>query len=415
LAVSVDQFGKALVASGLYTAEDVKALWSAIPAGERPKNGEGLAALLTTQLGRCEPVEVLTDPDGLPVPLLELGEVAALFRALGAAADATQLGRLRQAWLAQPGWLDAGPDGVDARLMRANPGRVIARLGADALLAIGVVPTAMAPTAAGIAVKLAGGDPPEWAALAIRPFLEALGLAPLPDPTRGHEVRWHVRPERPRAPPMDISPLLSERLAVWPGDTPFGRVTSVEPGPRAGDEPEPAWQIVVSSIQTTLHAGAHVDAPNHVGTGGVGIDRVPLGPYRGLCEVIRVRVPRGTAITASDLGGRRPRAPRVLLATGSYPDPERFEPDFSALSPELIAWLEAHDTLLVGIDTPSVDPFAASQLPSHRAARQGRGLAILEGLVLDGVAPGLYELVALPLRIEGADGSPVRATLWPLR
>jgi arylformamidase len=47
--------------------------------------------------------------------------------------------------------------------------------------------------------------------------------------------------------------------------------------------------------------------------------------------------------------------------------------------------------------------------------RSGHGLAILEGLELGGVAPGCYELVALPLRLEGADASPVRATLWPLR
>ena len=105
----------------------------------------------------------------------------------------------------------------------------------------------------------------------------------------------------------------------------------------------------------------------------------------------------------------------MLLATGSYPDPERFDPGFSALSPQLIAWLERHGVVLVGIDTPSIDPLSESELPSHRATRDGHGLAVLEGLVLDGVEPGLYELVALPLRIEDADASPVRATLWPLR
>jgi arylformamidase len=391
-----------------------RSLLEPFEVGASPGGSAALAALLGAQLGRDGPVEMLTDAGGSPAPLLELGEVAALYRALGTAAEDTPLGGVRRVWLARPDWFGA-PDGVDSRLMRANPGRLVAKLGLDGLLAIGVVPVAGPPAATGIAIRLPSGDQPEWAALAARPFLEALGLAPLPEPTRGHEVRWHVRPSRMRPSPLDISPTLSERLAVWPGDTPFRRATSVEPGPRDPGSAEPAWQLVVSSVHTTLHVGAHVDAPNHVGTGGVGIDRVPLQPYRGLCEVIRVHVPKGSTIAPRDLGGRPPRAPRVLLATGSYPDPERFDPDFSALSPELVAWLEAHGAVLVGIDTPSVDPLASSHLPSHRATRHGRGLAILEGLVLDGVTPGLYELVALPLRIEGADGSPVRATLWPLR
>jgi arylformamidase len=173
--------------------------------------------------------------------------------------------------------------------------------------------------------------------------------------------------------------------------------------------------VLVSSVHTTLHAGAHVDAPNHVGLDSAGIDRVPLETYRGLCQVIRVQAPKRSALTPRDLDERPPLAPRVLFATGSYPDPDRFDPDFSALSAELIDWLEAHGAVLVGIDTPSIDLLSSNELASHRATRRGRGLAILEGLVLDGVEAGLYELVALPLRIEGADGSPVRASLWPLR
>ena len=86
-----------------------------------------------------------------------------------------------------------------------------------------------------------------------------------------------------------------------------------------------------------------------------------------------------------------------------------------AFAPELIDWIAERGVVLVGIDTPSVDPFSSKTLPSHHATRRGRGLAILEGLLLAHVTPGLYELVALPLRLEGADASPVRAALWPLR
>ena len=147
----------------------------------------------------------------------------------------------------------------------------------------------------------------------------------------------------------------------------------------------------------------------------MGIDGVALQTYRGLCQVIRVAAPKGSLLTPRDLEGRPLLAPRVLFATGSYLDPERFDPDFTALSPELIDWLERQGALLVGIDTPSIDLLSSHELSSHRATRRGRGLAILEGLVLDAVDAGLYELVALPLRIEGADASPVRASLWPLR
>lgn len=103
-------------------------------------------------------------------------------------------------------------------------------------------------------------------------------------------------------------------------------------------------------------------------------------------------------------------APRVLFKTGSYPDPTHFNTDFCSLSPELIEELALNGVCLVGIDTPSIDPAESKDLPSH-AMVAAHDLAILEGVVLDHVADGVYTLVALPLRIEGADASPVRAVL----
>jgi arylformamidase len=103
-------------------------------------------------------------------------------------------------------------------------------------------------------------------------------------------------------------------------------------------------------------------------------------------------------------------APRVLFATGTFPDPERFHEGFAALSVELVEVLAARGVGLVGLDTPSVDLFASKELPVH-ARCLDLDLAILEGLVLDGVPEGLYELIALPLKLEGFDASPVRAVL----
>ena len=100
----------------------------------------------------------------------------------------------------------------------------------------------------------------------------------------------------------------------------------------------------------------------------------------------------------------------VLLATGTFPHPEQFNEDFAALSPELVEALHRQGVRLIGIDTPSVDPFPSKELPAHQAFLR-RDMAILEGLVLKDVPEGVYELIALPLKLVGFDASPVRAIL----
>lgn len=200
----------------------------------------------------------------------------------------------------------------------------------------------------------------------------------------------------------DLSPPLHPGLAVWPGDLPFRREVSL-----ALDQ---GANLDLSAIHTTLHLGAHADAPSHFLAAAPGIGEVDLRPYLGPCQVMAVSLPRGERILPSHLEGPV-RAPRVLFRTGSFPDPDRFNEDFNSLSPELIEHLDRQGVVLVGLDTPSVDPFASQALEAHQAL--GRtGLRNLEGLLLDGVPEGLYTLIALPLRIPGADASPVRAVLW---
>jgi arylformamidase len=101
------------------------------------------------------------------------------------------------------------------------------------------------------------------------------------------------------------------------------------------------------------------------------------------------------------------------LATGTFPDPTQFNEDFAALEPSLVEFLHERGVRLVGVDTPSVDPFDSKELPAHKTFFK-HDLAILEGLVLDGVPDGIYELIALPLRLVGFDASPVRAILRSL-
>jgi arylformamidase len=206
----------------------------------------------------------------------------------------------------------------------------------------------------------------------------------------------------------DISPPLNPRLAVWPGDTPLTREVLLEIGSTsAGSEPVP--KITLSTLRATVHLGAHADGPNHYGLGAPAIDARSLEYYLGPCQVVRVAVARGACLTPAQLPGPV-RAERVLIATGTYPDAEQFNEDFAALSPELVAALHRQGVRLIGIDTPSVDPFPSKDLPAHKMFLRC-DMAILEGLVLRDVPEGLYELIALPLRLVGFDASPVRAVL----
>lgn len=200
---------------------------------------------------------------------------------------------------------------------------------------------------------------------------------------------------------LDISPAITPALAVWPGDTPFSQrwICRIDEG--AGFD--------LSTITTTVHLGAHADGPSHYGRGAPGIGERALDRYLGPCQVVHVNVEPGARIEPEDLPGPIV-APRVLLGTGTFPDPNAWNTDFASLSPALVDYLADRGVVLVGIDTPSVDPFADRELRAHHVIAR-RDLAILEGLVLDHVPPGLYTLVALPLKIPGADASPVRAAL----
>ncbi len=205
------------------------------------------------------------------------------------------------------------------------------------------------------------------------------------------------------AAPIDISPTVNHSIAVWPGDTPFRYTPNLTHADGAN--------IDLGEIQTTVHVGAHVDAPSHYLRGGNTIEACSLEPYVGIVQVIGVLVERGARITPADLT-QELRAPRLLLKTGTFPDPTAFNEDFAALSVELVDHLAVNDVGLVGLDTPSVDLFADTVLEAHQALAR-HGMANLEGIVLDHVEPGLYTLVALPLKLEGADASPVRAVLLP--
>ncbi len=199
----------------------------------------------------------------------------------------------------------------------------------------------------------------------------------------------------------DITPEIRRGLQVWPGDTPPSREVLMDM--RRGDN------LTLSTLRATVHLGAHADAPSHYGAEAATIEQRPLDPYLGPCQVVHVEAARGRRLPPDVLAA--PEAERVLFRTGTFdPYADPFQHDFAAFSPELIARLHESGVRLIGIDTPSVDLYSSKTLPSHLACLE-RDMAILEGLVLSDVPAGLYELIALPLRLAGFDASPVRAVL----
>jgi arylformamidase len=126
---------------------------------------------------------------------------------------------------------------------------------------------------------------------------------------------------------IDISPEVHSGIAVWPGDQPFERKIALDMKDGAN--------LTLSSIHTTVHLGAHTDAPNHYAKEGTGIAERSLDYYYGPCQVLEVSTPRGERILPEHLSGEV-TAPRVLLKTGSYPDPNFFNEDFCSLSKALV-------------------------------------------------------------------------------
>ena len=127
-------------------------------------------------------------------------------------------------------------------------------------------------------------------------------------------------------------------------------------------------------------------------------------------------MPGPAPITAERLAAMIPAGTmRLLIRTrgGQTEAGEGFDPGYAALTADAAGWLSADGIRLVGLDTPSVDFFAASDFPVHRRLL-AENVIIIENLVLNGVSSGAYELLCLPLRLAGCDGAP-REWCWRRR
>ena len=204
---------------------------------------------------------------------------------------------------------------------------------------------------------------------------------------------------------IDITPEIHTGMGVFPGDVPFQR--KISHNVQTGDH------MTLSHIKTTLHLGAHTDAPNHYMKGGEGISERPLDYYMGPCQVIDLSgvASCGGLVVSQDINRVKIETTRILFKTMSF-NHNHWNDDFCALSEGLLKELVKQGVKLVGIDTPSIDLVNSKDLKAHSVVAENN-MAILEGIDLTCVDEGRYQLVSLPLKIKDADASPVRAILLP--
>jgi arylformamidase len=209
----------------------------------------------------------------------------------------------------------------------------------------------------------------------------------------------------------DISRTLSNDLAEWPGDEPCHFQLTREK--TTGES------VNLGAISMSVHNGTHADAPFHFDTNGESIEKAPLETYLGRATVIDLAQAFSHSkekhlITIEDL---RPSAEqiaatsRLLVKTGRWSDSTVFPNQIPVIAADVPAWLQKNGVKLLGMDLPSVDEIDSKSLQNHHALARA-GIAIVESLDLSEVASGIYQFAALPLKIAGGDGAPIRAILW---
>lgn len=215
-------------------------------------------------------------------------------------------------------------------------------------------------------------------------------------------------PRQPRNPGRlwDISQPLRPGIPVWPGDTPFESANVWAMGP--------GTPVNVGRFGGSVHTGTHADAPFHYDPDGAPASGFDLTTYLGPCRVVDARgcgalieVAHIEAALAAD------PPPRILIRTYEAFPHDAWDSAFPAVAPGAIDALAAAGVRLIGVDTASLDPETSKTMDAHKAVAR-HGMAILEGLVLDDVPPGDYELIALPLNLGDLDAAPVRAVLREL-
>jgi arylformamidase len=204
----------------------------------------------------------------------------------------------------------------------------------------------------------------------------------------------------------DISPPVDEASPVYPGDPAYSQrwVSAIGPG----------CAVNVSQISFSPHTGAHADAPLHYDPQGEAAGALDLLPFLGACRVVHARGAGPQVLWAElfhGLGAGFP--PRILIRTTACMPQRTWDPALRGIAPDVVERLGDAGVVLIGVDSASIDPAGSIGLESHQVIRRRR-MRVLENLLLDDVAEGDYELIALPLKLTQAEASPVRAILRAL-
>lgn len=172
--------------------------------------------------------------------------------------------------------------------------------------------------------------------------------------------------------------------------------------------------VNLTTLHTTAHLGTHADAYYHYEPQGAHPAGMPLEAYIGRARVVTVEKQDGPLHPADFESGMVQGVERLLIHSHVSDLADDLWPEqFPYLSVELIDWLAAAGVRLIGLDSPSVDDLNSTDLPCHHALYRHR-MVNIETLQLRGVPDGDYELIALPLKLDGVCGSPVRAVLRSL-
>ncbi len=203
---------------------------------------------------------------------------------------------------------------------------------------------------------------------------------------------------------IDISMPLFPGMPSFPGDPEF---ESTQVRSLARGDP-----YNLSELSLGSHAGTHVDPPSHFVPDGVPIDGLDLEVLNGPCRVVAVGS-RASSVGVEDVARIPAQTRRVLFRTSNsarWSSRLAFFPDYVGLTPAAADALAQTHVRLVGLDALSIENDPTGAFPVHHALL-GRGILILEGLLLSDAPPGEYTLECLPLRLRGGDGGPARATL----
>jgi arylformamidase len=201
----------------------------------------------------------------------------------------------------------------------------------------------------------------------------------------------------------DITRTVSPATHVWPGDTSYSAALVLRRSEGSS--------VNLTTLTMSAHTGTHADAYYHYEDDGAHPLTMPLDAYVGPARVVTVAKHEG-ALYPQDFGHANLVGAKRLLIHSWVSDQEddQWPDEFPYLSVELIEWLAASGVRLIGLDSPSVDAFDSKELPCHHTLKR-RNMVNLETLQLRGVPDGNYELIALPLKLDLACGSPVRAIL----